>query len=148
MSEPLQTWLPGRAAAANGLLKAILVGATLVVLGSDLLTAAATAGLFLLFIGAVDGVAVVVGDYADHVALGLLTLALTGYLAVVGFHLALVVGIPVGGWLVFDGVQHLRHGETRNSVSVQYSHDGGPVFGLLRALGARLLAPFRLYRAS
>ncbi len=40
------------------------------------------------------------------------------------------------------GVQHLRHGITRDEVGISYAHDGGPVTGLLKALLVRLAEPF------
>ncbi|WP_420182051.1 hypothetical protein ACNO8S_13140 [Haloarcula sp. KBTZ06] len=45
---------------------------------------------------------------------------------------------------MIDGIQHLRHGVTRNEVGVSYSHDGGPVTGLPKALLVRLAEPFLL----
>ena len=124
--------------------EAIVPGVVLYLLGSSLRFAIVTVVALVVLDLSMDAATAVVGDYADNVVLGSLTLAFTGYLAVAGFPPALVVGVPVGSWLCFDGVQHLRHGETRDDLSVLYSHDGGPLTGILRALGARVLEPFRL----
>ena len=55
-----------------------------------------------------------------------------------------ILGTLIGCWLLIDGFQHLRYGETRAELSVPYSHDGGPITGILRVFLARLLEPFRL----
>jgi hypothetical protein len=142
----LRTHLPGRQRLISRAGQAVAVGLTLFVLDGDPGLAAATAALFLALTLSVDTVEAAVGDYADNAALGLLALALTGYLTVVGDGGLVVAagGGLVGGWLLLDGVQHLRHGERREELSRPYSHDGGVITGLVRALAARLLEPFRL----
>jgi hypothetical protein len=142
----LRTRLPGRGQLVSRAGQGVALGLTLFVLDRDPGVAATTAVLFLALTLSVDTVAVAVGDYADNAALGLLTIGLTGYLTVVGD-----AGLPVatagglvGGWLLFDGVQHLRHGERRDELSRPYSHDGSVITGLPRALAARVLEPFRL----
>ncbi len=92
-----------------------------------------------------DYLAQFVGDYADHVLLGCLGLGLAGWLLFEsGISLAASSFAALGTWLLVDGVQHLRHEIGRESIPHQYSHDGGVVTGLVRALGRRLLRPFRL----
>jgi len=62
-----------------------------------------------------DAAEAYVGDYAGNVLLGLLVAsAAVGATALEKTTLPVaVVGGLVGGWLIFDGVQHLRHGLTR-----------------------------------
>ncbi|QSG11561.1 putative membrane protein [Halapricum desulfuricans] len=50
----------------------------------------------------------------------------------------------VDAGLVFDGIQHLRHGESRAEYAHLQDHDGGALSGVLLALVQRLLEPFRL----
>jgi hypothetical protein len=144
MAGALPTSLSVREHARTLLREAVAPGVVLYLLGSSLRFAVAAVVGFVVLNLSMDAATAVVGDYADNVVLGLLTLAFTGYLIVSGFPPALAVGGPVGGWLVFDGLQHLRHGECRDELSLPYSHDGGPVTGFLRAMIARLLEPFRL----
>jgi len=96
-----------------------------------------------------DFVEAVVGDYADNVVLGLLVLVGTGYF--VSLDGAWWLGscfALCGCWLLVDGVQHLRHGATREEVGVPYRHDGNVLTGLPKALLARLAEPFLLSRRS
>lgn len=68
-----------------------------------------------------------------------------GYTVVAaGPTLVVVPGALLGGWFLLDGVQHLRHGVTRDEVGVPYTHDGSPVTGLPKALLVRLAEPFLL----
>jgi len=137
--------LPGRGQLRNRSLSAALVGLTLFVLDGSPVVAGVTATLFLTLTLGIDTVGNLFGDYADNLALGLLTLAFTGYIAVTAWWLPIVVGgALVGGWLAFDGFQHLRHSETRDEVTSPYSHNGWLVTGFVRAMGARLFEPFRL----
>jgi len=122
---------------------ALVVGATYSVLGEGLLLAGATGALFFAFTLTGDTAEVVIGDYADNAFLGLAILGYTG-IFLHSWLPGLLGGLAVGGWLLFDGVQHLRHEETRAKLSRPYSHDGSPLTGIPRALGARLLEPFRL----
>mgnify|MGYP000215222600 CR=1 FL=1 len=122
---------------------ALVVVATYSVLGENLPLAGVTGALFFVFTLAGDTAAVVIGDYADNVFLGLAVLGFTG----IYLHTwlpGLLGGLAVGSWLLFDGVQHLRNDETRAELARPYTHDGGPLTGIPRALGARLLEPFRL----
>ncbi|PSP62972.1 hypothetical protein BRC76_03850 [Halobacteriales archaeon QH_8_67_36] len=129
---------------ADTFVKAVVVGATLYLLDGSLGGAAAAAGVFLTLTLATSLADTVIGDYAGNVLFGAVVLGGAVYFATLGsvrFPVALVV---VGGWLLFDGVQHLRHGVTRDEVGVPYRHDGSVLTGLPKALFARLLEPFRL----
>lgn len=127
------------------LVSAAVVGATLYVLDGSPVFAASVAAAFLALQLATDAVETFVGDYAGNALMGLLVLGITVYAAILDTSLwFLAAGALVGGWLLIDGVQHLRHGETRSTVSAPTSHEGNVVVGLLSALLDRLLAPFRL----
>ncbi|WP_226011964.1 hypothetical protein [Halomicrobium salinisoli] len=141
----LRSNLPSRRDFVDSLVHALVVAATLYVLDGSLRFAAASAGFFLALLLAGDVAEAVVGDYADHVLFGLLVLGFTAYAADLSTPIwLLVAGVALGGWFLVDGVQHLRHGKTRDEVSVAYEHDGGALTGIARALVERLLAPIRL----
>jgi hypothetical protein len=121
------------------------VGLTLLALGESLLSAGAVAVLFVAFDATGHAVQYAAGDYADNAVLGAVVLVGTGYLATRGLPLPLAaVGGLVGGWLLVDGVQHLRHGVTRDEVAVPSTHAGGLLTGVVKAVGERVLEPFRL----
>ncbi|WP_018256375.1 hypothetical protein [Halomicrobium katesii] len=145
MSPALHAWLPDRPAITDSLTRAIFVGGTLYVVERSL-SYAVTAGLAFLALQLVaDTAENVVGDYADNVVLGTLILGATGYVAVLGSALGILVGgVVAGGWFLADGVQHLRHGVTRDEVGVPYTHEGSVLTGLPKALLARLAEPLLL----
>lgn len=120
------------------------VAATLYVLDGTARTAVGSALAYLGLVLVGDLLNAVVGPSADHVVLGLAVLGLVAAVTLVGeLWLPLVAaGTVVGGWLLLDGVQHLRHGET--PTYDPDGHDGHPVTGVSRALLARVLWPFRL----
>ncbi|WP_225333128.1 hypothetical protein [Halomicrobium urmianum] len=141
----LHSPLPSRNRVVSRLLQAAAVAATLAVLSDSLRSAALSAAGFLALLLAGDVAEAVVGDYADHVLLGALTLGFIGFVAAGAGAVWFVAGGGfVGGWLLLDGVQHLRHGVTRDEVTVAYEHEGGVLTGIARALVERLLAPIRL----
>ena len=145
VSDTLPDWLPARRSVVDALGRAAVVGLTLSVLGEPPLQAAAVAVGFLLLTGLADAADRFVGDYASHVLFGTLALVGTAVAAVVGVPLALAaVGALVGGWLLVDGVQHLRHGVGREVNVPRGPVDGHPVANLLRTVRARLTRPFRL----
>ncbi len=129
---------------------------------SDIVTAAVVVGTLYALEGSVRGALpagaavlalrlagtaaeAVVGDYADNALLGVLILAFVGYLATTGAGPVVVVpGGLVGGWFLLDGIQHLRHGATREAVHAPLDRDRGAVSGLVGALVDRLVEPFRL----
>ncbi|MFB6146794.1 MAG: hypothetical protein ABEJ08_03825 [Halobacteriaceae archaeon] len=135
--------LPARRDLLQRAIQAALVGATIYVLDGSPTYAAATAGLFagLSVLAAVSQT--VVGDDADNALFGVLAL---GGAASVGASAPLLgAGAAlVGGWLLVDGVQHLRHDVSRDEFAVRDGHDGGPASGFARAMVDRLLEPFRL----
>lgn len=144
MVHALPTSLSARERARTLLGEAVAPGIVLYLLGSSLRFAIAAVVGLVIFSLAMDASTAVVGDYADNVLLGLLTLVFAVFLAPADLKLPiLAVGLPVGGWLVFDGLQHLRHGETREEGGLS-RYDGGLLWVLLQALFARLLKPFRL----
>lgn len=103
------------------------------------------AGAYLLLAVVSDTAEAVIGEYADNLLLGLVFLLFTAVVSIPDPWLPLtIVGTLVGCWLLIDGIQHLRYNETRAEPSVTYSHDGGPITGILRVFLARLLEPFRL----
>jgi hypothetical protein len=145
MSTALPAWLPDRSTVAGELTSAAVVGATLYVVDGSLRFAAAAATGFLVLQLTTDLAENVVGDYADNALFGLLILAGTAYAAVLTTPWWLVVGgLLLGGWFFTDGVQHLRHGVTRNEVGTPFDHDGGVFSGLVNALLARLAEPLLL----
>lgn len=125
--------------------QAVAVGATLVVLGESVRFGALSAAGFLGLRLAGDAAEAIVGDYADNALLGLLFLAGSGYLLAVGtIHPVAVAGALGGGWLLLDGVQHLRHGVARDDPKPDPPLGGSLVAGILGALLGRLLEPVRL----
>ena len=126
-----------------------LVGATLYLIdGGATGAASVAAGIFVLELST-DVAEAVVGDYAGNAVFGLLLLAATGAFAVLGGASWLVAGFALCGcWLCLDGVQHLRHGVTRDEVGVPYRHEGRVLTGLPKALLARLVEPLSLSRRS
>lgn len=125
--------------------QAVVVGATLVVLGESVRFGALTAAGFLALTLAAAGVEALVGDYADNAFLGLLVLAGTGYVLATGPAPAIAAaGALVGGWFLLDGVQHLRHGVERTDPEPEPPLGGSLVAGIVGALLGRLLEPVRL----
>jgi len=131
--------------AGSKIVASIVVGATIYFLSESLSQAAGAAGAYLvLAVGAAIAEAVI-GEYADNLLLGLLFLLLTAVLSVPDPWLQVTIpGTLIGCWLLIDGFQHLRYGETRAELSAPYSHDGGPITGILRVFLTRILEPFRL----
>ncbi|MGB9952241.1 hypothetical protein ACOZ4F_07555 [Haloarcula marismortui] len=145
MSESLHTRIVRETALRRRLGSAVAVGATLLVLDGSIRYATAVAAMAFCVWLAADSAQVVVGDYADHVVFGLLVFGFVAYTAAAaGPTWVVVPGALLGGWFLLDGIQHLRHGVTRDEVGVPYSHDGGPVTGLPKALLVRLAEPFLL----
>ena len=145
MSDALPDWLPARRPVVDALGRTAAVGLTLLVLGESPSQAAAVAAGFLLVTGLTDAADRVVGDYASHALFGTLVLAGTTLGVAGGLPLDLaLVGLLVGGWLLVDGVQHLRYGVGREANVPRGPVDGHPVANLLRTVRARLTRPFRL----
>ena len=145
MSTALPAWLPDRSTVASEFVTAAVVGATLYVVDGSLRFAAAAAAGFLVLQLATDLAENAVGDYADNALFGLLILAATAAAAVLTTPWWLVSGgLLLGGWFLADGVQHLRHGVTRDEVGTPFDHGGGVLSGLPKALLARLAAPVLL----
>ncbi|AUG48409.1 hypothetical protein BVU17_13050 [Haloarcula taiwanensis] len=145
MPESLHTRIVRETALRRRLGSAVAVGATLLVLDGSIRYATAVAAMAFCVWLAADSAQVVVGDYADHVVFGLLVFGFVAYTAAAaGPTWVVVPGALLGGWFLLDGIQHLRHGVTRDEVGVPYSHDGGPVTGLPKALLVRLAEPFLL----
>ena len=144
------TALQTRSTVVSELLHGGAVGAMLLVLGESTTMAAGTAAGVMLF--RVIGYAIqqVIGDYADHVLLGGGILLGVGYLVRTGADALWVAGgLPLGGWFLLDGVQHLRYGRTRDQSAAPLVADGnGPIRGLVRALLGRLLVPFTLPKTA
>jgi len=134
---------PDRFALARPIANATVVGATLyAVYGSASFAALVAGGTLALALsrGVAEGV---VGDYAGNALLGAVALGFVGYVAVRGGPWWFLVALGLcGGWLVVDGVQHLRHDVSRTKYSSPY--DGGLLTGLPRTLCGRLVEPFRL----
>jgi hypothetical protein len=145
MATALPAWFPDRAAVITEFATAIAVGATLYLVDGALSNAVIAAAAFFALRLFANAVQAAIGDYADNAFFGLLVLAATGYAAVLQTSSwILAAGVAVGCWFVIDGVQHLRHGVTRDEVGVPYSHDGSPVTGLPKTLFVRLAEPFLL----
>ncbi|MFB6202017.1 MAG: hypothetical protein ABEI98_08395 [Halorhabdus sp.] len=123
----------------------VAVGLTLLVVGEPPSTAVVVGTTVVILVGVGDLAERVVGDYANNVVLGLLALGLTGWLTVESGPSVPAGGFGiVGTWLLIDGVQHLRYGVDRGTVTDTYSHGGGAITGVLGVLWRRLLEPFRL----
>ncbi|MHC3378927.1 hypothetical protein [Haloarcula sp. H-GB5] len=145
MTESLHTRIWRETAIRQRLGSTVAVGATLLVLDGSIRYAAAVAAMAFCVRLAADAAQVAVGDYADHVVFGFLVSGFAAYtVAAAGPTWVVVPGALLGCWFLADGVQHLRHGVTRDEVGVPYSHDGGPVTGLPKALLVRLAEPFLL----
>lgn len=125
--------------------QAVAVAATLVVLGESVRFGALSALTFLAMGLAGDAAEALVGDYADNALLGLLVLAGAGYLLATGtIHPIAVASALGGGWLLLDGVQHLRHGVGRADPKPEPPLGGSLLAGVAGALLGRLLEPIRL----
>ena len=145
MSSTLPAWLPGRRTVASEFVTAAVVGATLYVLDGSLPYAAAAAAGFLVLQLLTDVAENAVGDYADNALFGVLMLAATAYATVLTTPWWLVAGgLLLGGWFLADGVQHLRHGVTREQIGTALDHDGSVLVGIPKALLARLAEPVLL----
>ncbi|AEM58275.1 hypothetical protein HISP_13680 [Haloarcula hispanica N601] len=145
MSETLHTRIARETAVRRRLGSAVAVGVTLYVLDGSVRYAAVAAALAFCVWLVADAAQATVGDYADHMVFGLLVFGFVAYtVAAAGLTWVVVPGALLGCWFMIDGIQHLRHGVTRNEVGVSYSHDGGPVTGLPKALLVRLAEPFLL----
>jgi hypothetical protein len=145
MTESLHTRIWRETAVRQRLGSAVAVGATLLVLDGSIRYATAVAAMAFCVWLAADAAQVAVGDYADHVVFGVLVFGFAAYtIAATGQTWVIVMGAFLGCWFMIDGIQHLRHGVTRDEVGVPYSHDGGPVTGLPKALVVRLAEPFLL----
>ncbi|MBV0903791.1 hypothetical protein [Haloarcula salina] len=145
MSESLHTRIARETVVRKRLGSAVAVGVTLYVLDGSIRYAAATAAIAFCVWLVADAARAAVGDYADHVVFGLLIFGFLGYTVSAGGPTWVVApGALLGCWFVVDGVQHLRHGVTRDDVEIRYSRDGSLVTGLPKALLARLARPFSL----
>jgi hypothetical protein len=145
MPESLHTQILQETAVRQRLGSAVAVGATLLVIDGSVRYAAVAATLAFCVWLVADAAQAAVGDYADHVVFGLLVFGFVGYTVVAAGPTWIVVpGALLGCWFLLDGVQHLRHGVTRDEVGVPYTHDGSPVTGLPKALLVRLAEPFLL----
>lgn len=134
---------------AGSALTALLVGATLYLVDGSPGYAAASAAVFFALHLSTDVAEAIIGDYAGNALFGLLILAATGYAVTLTTPLWLpFVGASLGGWYLLDGVQHLRYGVSRETVSVPSRHEGSVLTGLPKALLARLLAPLVLHRTD
>ncbi|WP_324665552.1 hypothetical protein [Haloarcula sediminis] len=149
MSTPLQRFVPGELGLFGAVTNAIAVAATIYVLDGSLSYAVAAAAGFLVLHLATDLADAAVGDYAGNALFGLLILAATGYAVTLTTPLWIpALGAALGGWFLLDGVQHLRHGVTRDEVGVPYRHEGGVLTALPKALLVRLAEPILLSRRS
>jgi len=147
MSPALFRLVPDDLDIAGNVVTALFVGATIYVVDGSLGYAAGSAAGFLALKLSADIAGAVVGDYADNVLLGFLILVATGYFVSLGGSWWLAAGFALcGGWFLLDGVQHLRHGVTREEVAVPYRHDGSVLTGLPKALLVRLAEPVLLAR--
>jgi len=145
MSTVRPDWTPDGFRLVRAVGHAALVGATLYALDGSVGFAVLVAGGTLILALARTLADAVVGDYAGHVLFGAVVLAAAGYFTSLGAARWFVAGLALcGGWLLLDGLQHLRHGVTRDEAGVRYRHDGRVLTGLPKALLARLLEPVRL----
>jgi hypothetical protein len=134
----------GRSRVAASVLQAVLVGATLAVLGEPLGSAALAGAGFLALTLTIEGSEVFVGDYAGNLVLGLLTVVFGAWLSTAGAVVVGAVAVLVGAWFAVDGVQHLRYGVERTAVVRGIDEGSEPLRALPRLLAGRLLEPFRL----
>lgn len=146
MSTVLHRLVPDGLNLFRAVTNAVVVAGTLYVLDGSLGYAAASAAVFLGLHLATDLADAVVGDYAGNALFGVLVLSGAVYFATLGAVWFPVALVAVGGWLVLDGVQHLRYGVTRDDIGVSHRHDGSVLTGLPRALLSRLLEPALLAR--
>jgi hypothetical protein len=130
---------------ASRITQGMIVGATLVALGESVGLAVGTGTLFIVFVMVGDLAEAIVGDYADNAILGAVALGIAGWLFVAGGP-SIATGAfgLVGTWLAIDGIQHVRHGVSREEITFSSNHDGIAITGVLRAFAERLLEPFRL----
>lgn len=146
MSDTLREQLPRRLAEPVG--QSVVVVAVLVVLDTPLAEAAAVGGAYLALQVAATAAEVGVGDYAGNALVGALVLVGTAWVGIVAGPLSwpVPVGVAVGGWLLVDGVQHLRYGVERDGVvrGVSRRPDSGPLRAVPWLLVGRFLEPFRL----
>jgi hypothetical protein len=125
--------------------QAVAIGVTLWLLGDSPTQGGVTAGLFFAFTLASDAADLIVGDGARHVVFGAPVLAGAGWLLVRGDVGPVAIGgVVVGGWLVVDGVQHLRYGVGSTMSFTRPRPTDSRVRVLVWAVGRRLLRPFRL----
>ena len=145
MSTALYRFVPDDLDITGTVVTALLVGATLYVIDGSLSYAAGSAAVVLALKLSGDLAEVLVGDYADNVMLGLLILVGTGYFVSLDGSWWLAACFALcSGWLLVDGLQHLRHGVTRDEGGVPYRNEGSVLTGLPKALLARVAEPFRL----
>jgi|GEM_PF-6356994 hypothetical protein len=96
------------------LLLGVVVSITLLALGESTTAAAGIAAGFLVFRAVVHAIQQTVGDYADHVLFGGVILLGAWYLGSSGVSVLWIgLVVLVGGWFLLDGIQHLRHGRSR-----------------------------------
>jgi len=145
MPRSLHTRIAHETAVRRHFGSAVAVGATLYVLDGSVRYAAVTATLAFCVWLVADAAQAAVGDYADHVVFGLLVFGFVAYTVAAAVPTWVAFpGALLGGWFLLDGIQHLRHGVTRDEVGISYAHDGSPVTGLPKAVLVRLAEPFLL----
>lgn len=141
----LSDGLPDRFALAGTLAHAAVVGATLYAFERSASFAALVAGGTLVLDLSRTLAEDLVGDYAGNALLGAVALGFVGYAAVLGGPWWFLVGLGLcAGWLLVDGIQHLRHDASRTRIRHSSPYEGGLLTGLPRALLGRLVEPFRL----
>jgi hypothetical protein len=145
MPESLHTRIARETAVRERLGSAMAVGVTLLVIDGSVRYAAVAATLAFCVWLVADAAQAAVGDYADHAVFGVLVFGFVAYtVAAAGPTWVVAPGALLGCWFLLDGIQHLRHGVTRDDVGISYAHDGSPVTGLPKALLVRLAEPFLL----
>jgi len=132
--------------AANHLITALLVAGTIYLIEGSVREAAGTGAAFLALQLVTNLADAVVGDYAGNALFGVLVLSGAVYFATQGAVWLPVGLVLVGGWLLLDGVQHLRYGVTRDDASVPSQQAGSPLTAVPTVLLARLLEPVLLGR--
>lgn len=146
MSTVLQKLSPDGLDVTSQVVTALLVAGTIYLIEGSVREAAATGAAFLALQLATDLADAVVGDYAGNALFGVLVLSGAAYFAALGavwFPAALAA---VGGWLLLDGVQHLRYGVTRDDAGVPSNQVGGALTAIPMVLLHRLLEPVLLGR--
>lgn len=146
MATTLRKRVPDGLDAANQVVTALIVAGTIYLIEGSVREAAATGAAFLALQLATNLADAVVGDYAGNALFGLLVLSGAVYFATQGVVWIPIALVVVGGWLLLDGVQHLRYGVSRDEVGVPYRHDGRVLTGLPKALLVRLAEPALLAR--